>query len=154
MAEYYADSSVLVKRHIPEAGTLWFRTLADPLVGNVIITGRISVVEVYSALNRRVREGTLDPTIYATLAADFDSVCTAEYRLLELGPVVAGRACDLLERYPLRADDAVQLATALSANNLLLASGLQAVTFLSADARLLSAAQAGGMLVNDPNAHP
>ena len=153
MAEYYADSSVLVKRHIPEAGTIWFRAIADPASSNLIITARISVVEVYSALNRRVREGTLDPNAYTTLAADFDSVCTAEYRLIELGSIVAGRACGLLGQHPLRAYDAVQLATALSANDLLLASGLQALTFLSADTRLLSAAQAEGMAVNDPNAH-
>ena len=62
MEEFYADSSVLVKRHVPEAGSSWFRAIADPASGNVIITARVSVVEVYSALNRRVRAGTLDPT--------------------------------------------------------------------------------------------
>jgi hypothetical protein len=45
-------------------------------------------------------------------------------------------------------------ATALSANNLLPAPGLQALTFLSADSRLLDAAQAEGLTVNDPNTHP
>lgn len=140
MADFYADSSALVKRHIPEAGTTWFRGIADPTSGNVILTARVSIIEVYSALNRRVREGTLDPTTYAALNADFDGVCAAEYRLLE--------------RQPLRAYDAVQLATALSANDLLLASGLQALTFLSADARLLAAAQAEGLAIDDPNAHP
>jgi predicted nucleic acid-binding protein len=154
MEEFYADSSVLVKRHVPEAGTSWFRAIADPASGNVIITARVSVVEVYSALNRRVREGTLDPTTYATLAADFDSVCTAEYRLIELGSMVAARACRLLEQHPLRAYDTMQLASALSANDLLLASGLQALTFLSADSRLLGAAQAEGLTVNDPSTHP
>jgi hypothetical protein len=52
MAYYYADSSVLVKRHVHEMGTAWFRALAEPTAGNVIITTRISMVEVYSALNR------------------------------------------------------------------------------------------------------
>lgn len=154
MAELYADSSVLVKRHVGEAGTRWFRGLADPLSGNLILTTRLSIVEVYSALNRRVREGTLDPTTYAALAADFDGVCAAEYRLLELGPVVAARARRLLEQHPLRAYDAIQLATALSANDLLLASGLQALTFLSADTRLLRAARAEGLAIDDPNDHP
>lgn len=154
MADFYADSSALVKRHIPEAGTTWFRGIADPTSGNVILTARVSIIEVYSALNRRVREGTLDPTTYAALNADFDGVCAAEYRLLELSSGVAALTCRLLERQPLRAYDAVQLATALSANDLLLASGLQALTFLSADARLLAAAQAEGLAIDDPNAHP
>ncbi len=46
---YYADSSALVKRHIRETGTTWFRALSDPISGNIIITSRISMVEVYSA---------------------------------------------------------------------------------------------------------
>ena len=154
MAELYADSSVLVKRHVSEAGTLWFRSIADPTSGNLILTARLSIVEVYSALNRRMREGTLDPTTYAALAADVESVCAAEYRMLELDLTVATRACRLLEQHPLRAYDAVQLATALSANDLLVASGLRALTFLSADARLLRAARAAGLAVEDHHAHP
>jgi len=53
MAYYYADSSALVKRHVREAGTDWFRTLAETASGNVFITARLSLIEVYSALNRR-----------------------------------------------------------------------------------------------------
>ncbi len=55
MADYYADSSVLIKRHVREAGTDWFCALADASSGQVITTARISEVEVYSALNRRAR---------------------------------------------------------------------------------------------------
>ena len=51
MADYYADSSVLVKRHVNEIGSGWFRAIADPAVGNVIITSRVSIIEVYSAFN-------------------------------------------------------------------------------------------------------
>jgi uncharacterized protein len=120
----------------------------------VILIARVSSVEVYSALSRRVREGSLDPTTYAEIAADFDGVCAAEYRMIELTPKVVVRACGLLERHPLRAYDAVQLATALSTNDQLQAANLQALAFLSADARLLAAAQAEGLAIDDPNAHP
>jgi predicted nucleic acid-binding protein len=154
MAEFYADSSVLVKRHVPEVGTLWFRGLADPAAGNLIMTVRVSVIEMFSALSRRLREGTLDASTYAALAADVETVCAAEYRVIELGQHVVGRARGVLERYPLRAYDAVQLAAALSANDVLLASGFQALVFLNADTRLLSAAQAEGLAVDDPNVHP
>lgn len=44
MADYYADSSVLVKRHVNEIGSDWFRALADRAAGNVIITSRVSIV--------------------------------------------------------------------------------------------------------------
>ena len=56
MADYYADSSALVKQHVYEPGTDWFQALAEPTAGNLIITARVSMVEVYSALNRRLRE--------------------------------------------------------------------------------------------------
>jgi len=153
MAEYYADSSVLVKRHVLEVGTAWFRGIADPTSGNVIMTVRISVIEMFSALNRRMREGTLDAGTYAALAADVENVCMAEYRVIELSTRVASRARAVLERYPLRAYDAIQLA-ALSANDTLLVAALPALIFLSADVRLLSAARTAGLAVDDPNAHP
>lgn len=46
MADVYADSSALVKRHISEVGSSWFQALADPIAGNVITTARISMAEV------------------------------------------------------------------------------------------------------------
>ncbi len=50
MATYYADSSVLTKRHITETGTPWVQALTDPATGHMFITSRISMVEVISAL--------------------------------------------------------------------------------------------------------
>lgn len=71
---------------------MWFRRLSDPAAGNVIVTARASIVEVYSAFNRRRREAGLGPADYAQLAADFDAVCAADYQLVELTPEVAQRA--------------------------------------------------------------
>jgi hypothetical protein len=34
MAVFYADSSVLVKRHVVEAGSLWVENVCDPQQGN------------------------------------------------------------------------------------------------------------------------
>jgi predicted nucleic acid-binding protein len=67
---------------------------------------------------------------------------------------VVERACQLLERYALRAYDAIQLASALIANQALVAAGLGMATFLSADQRLLQAAAAEGLNTDDPNQHP
>jgi len=154
MADVYADSSALVKRHIPEVGSRWFQALGDPVAGNVITTARISMAEVYSALNRRIREATLDAADYAHIVADFDALCATQYTLVELTALIVERARRLLERHPLRAYDAVHLASALTANDALAAAGLPALTFLSADHRLLNAAQVEGIATDNPNAHP
>ncbi len=154
MTEYYADSSVLVKRHVDEIGADWFRALADPAAGHTVVTLRLSMIEVYSALNRRRREAHLNPADYALIAADFAAVCALEYELIELTPEVVERARQLLERHPLRAYDAAQLAAALLSHETLAANGLPPLTFLAADDRLLTAAQAEGLLADNPNLHP
>ncbi|NTU63444.1 MAG: type II toxin-antitoxin system VapC family toxin [Chloroflexi bacterium] len=154
MTDYYADSSVLVKRHVREAGTDWFRAQADLASGQVITTARISEVEVYSAFNRRVRETVLTPAQYIEIAGDFALFCLNGYQFVEFTPALSRASRQLLERYPLRAYDAVQLASALSARAALVADGLAAPVFLSSDERLLDAARSEGLLADNPNLHP
>lgn len=154
MADFYADSSVLVKRHVREAGADWFAAVADPMTGNTILTAQVSQMEVISALQRRVREGVLDAGDAARLSSDFQALCVAEYRLIALTAAVTARACLLVTRHPLRAYDAVQLAAALIAQEALAAAGVTGMTFLSSDQRLFTAAVAEGLLAADPSAVP
>lgn len=67
---------------------------------------------------------------------------------------VIDQANRLLEKYPLRAYDAVHLAAAVVSNHALLANGLAPLVFVSADDRLNRAASAEGLVVDNPNAHP
>jgi hypothetical protein len=154
MAAYYADSSVLVKRHVPEVGSVWFSALADPAAGNTIVTAQISLVEIYSALNRRVREAAIYPADYVNVIADLTSLWFSEYEIIELTQSVIDETRFLLERHPLRAYDAVQLASALHAHRVLPTAGFPTPVFLSADDRLLAAAQAEGLTTDNPNHHP
>ena len=64
---------------------------------------------------------------------------------------VLDRARRVLEQHPLRAYDAVQLASGLVANDVLLAAAIPPLTFLSADTRLLNAAALEGLTTDDPN---
>jgi len=107
--DYYADSSVLVKRHVFEPGTNWFQQLADPASGNTILTAQISIVEVISALQRRVREGVLTQVDAQRLGGDIRALGQHEYQLIAVTLAIIERACQLLERHPLRAYDAIQL---------------------------------------------
>lgn len=110
MPDYYVDSSVLVKRHVQETGSAWFRALCAPNAGNVIITTRLSMAEVYSALNRRRREAEINALDYQDLVGDFEAVCSTQYQITEITPAVIRRSRSLLEQHPLRAYDAIQLA--------------------------------------------
>lgn len=153
MATFYADSSVLVKRHVPELGTAWVRNLAAPTAANTIITTQISLVELYSALNRRVREKSVTALRYKRIQSVISYVWSAQYETVELTDKLIGEAKLLLERHPLRAYDAVQLASAIQARMNLLIAGFTAPVFLSADDRLLLAAQAEGFITDNPNLH-
>jgi hypothetical protein len=112
------------------------------------------MVEVYSALNRRLREAHLSIVDYAQIATDFATFCAAEYQLIELTAPVVDRSRLLLEHHPLRAYDAVQLSSALQVNEALQAANLPALTFLAADVQLLAVAQAEGLTTDNPNDHP
>jgi hypothetical protein len=151
MTDYYADTSALIKRHVEETGSAWLASLA---VDNMLITNRLTQVEVYSALNRRVRENRLSTTDYQSIVADFEALCVTEYQLVEIAWPIISRARQLLEQHPLRAYDAVHLATALVTNETLIAAALSPLVFLCADERLLSVAAAEGLTTANPNEHP
>jgi predicted nucleic acid-binding protein len=54
----YVDTSALVKRYVAEVGSAWVRRLLAHPAQYVIYTSALSQVEVISALQRRVREGS------------------------------------------------------------------------------------------------
>lgn len=68
---YYAGSSSLVKRHVAEVGSAWVKNEFDAASGNIIITVKLSIVEVLSALNRRQREATLAAADYQVFPKNF-----------------------------------------------------------------------------------
>ncbi len=154
MTTFYFDSSALSKRYVQETGTAWTRTLTNPAAGHVLLTARITMVEIYSALARRKRERSAPTADCAIAAQAFTAHSAIEYDFVELDVDIVTLARDLLDRHPLRAYDAVQLASALVANRALQAANLDPLLFLSADNRLNTAATAEGLAVDNPNAHP
>lgn len=55
MSYCFLDSSALVKRYLPETGTLWIRTLTDSSAEHAIVVAEITGVEVAAALAARHR---------------------------------------------------------------------------------------------------
>lgn len=154
MTTYYVDTSALVKRYVDEIGGGWLRTILAAEPASSVIIVHLAVVEMTSALTRRLREGVLTSAEYAQLQNAFRSDCLDEYEIAIAVGNIINQANRLLEAYPLRAYDAVHLATAVVANQRLVDSDLAPLIFLSSDDRLNDAASAQGLVVDNPNQHP
>ncbi len=150
MSSYYVDTSALIKRYLGEMGSTWIKSLVDVSSGHVIVVSDLTEVEVFSTLARRKREGTISAADILILQTRFLADFEQEYLSVALEDIVLSRARDLLNRYPLRSLDAIQLACAVESSIIL----GEPMTFISADKNLLSAATGEGFSVDDPNNHP
>jgi predicted nucleic acid-binding protein len=154
MTTYYVDTSALVKRYIDEVGSDWLRAELNTSPPPSLLVVHLAIVEITSALTRRMREGILTLTEYAQVQNAFRSDCLNEYQLIIAVDNIIDRANRLLESHPLRAYDAIHLAAAVVANQKLLTNTLAPLIFLSADDRLNQAATAAGLVVDNPAHHP
>lgn len=136
----YLDTSALVKLYVREAGSAAVRAARDRT--EVLATSRLSYVEAHAAAARRAREGGLSQKASERFAQDLrrDWPC---YAVIEVSEIVCSLAVELVGRHPLRAADALQLASAL----FLRESTGQPILFLCFDERLLAAAQGEGLAV-------
>ena len=132
---YFLDASALVKAYVRDAGTEDVRKL----LRRTLAVSAVSLVEVTSAIRRRAREGALSQPhadlVAAAVKADLRAMWIVEARrpVLEVAAALVGL-------HPLRASDAVQLASALT-----LAKRAGAVTFVCSDALLTEAARKEGL---------
>ncbi|MGN6561249.1 MAG: type II toxin-antitoxin system VapC family toxin [Thermomicrobiales bacterium] len=154
MTDLFLDSSALVKRYVTETGSSWIGGAADPAAGNRILVAEITKVEVAAALAARHRA----PSGMSRQARDNAvALCqrhfTIEYEVTPISRAILDRAVDLTQRHRLRGYDAVQLATALVADDALTGAGLPGLTFVAADGDLVAAARREGLEADDPNLH-
>jgi predicted nucleic acid-binding protein len=154
MPALYVDTSALVKRYVGEVGTIWVRhALARP-VRQGIYTALLAQPEVLSALQRKVREGTLAAAEAQRLGRRVQRHFARRYRLVAITPARVTEANRLVQAHPLRAYDALHLACALAVRDALQPYGLPAPLFVAADDALLAAAQVEGFPVDNPLQHP
>lgn len=154
MAVYFLDSSGVVKRYVAETGTAWVRRICAPSAGNDVYTAHVTGAESAAAIMRRVRRGEISVVDAAVAVADLQAHLRSGYTPVHVTDGLVQLAIDLVQRYPLRGYDAVQLSSALQVMALRQASGLSSLVFVSADNNLNAAATAEGLAVDDPNAHP
>lgn len=150
MTAYFFDASALVKRYLREVGSEWVRQLIAHEQPRIFISS-LSGPEVLAAIMRKGRTGEASPPERDRAVKAFRSEFTTSYALIPPQPTVIQKAMDLLRTYPLRAYDAVQVASALT-----LPPPPQGVklTFVSADEGLLTVTKKLGCPIENPNLHP
>jgi predicted nucleic acid-binding protein len=126
-----------VKRYVQEEGAGRVRRL---LRTGVAVTARLSLVEIVSALARRQREGDLTASNRRRIVAEI-GMDEGRLVLVELTQAVSERARGLLLAHPLRAANAVHLASCLLLRE---ESGVD-VALVTYDESLQAAAAAEGV---------
>jgi predicted nucleic acid-binding protein len=118
----------------------------------LISVAEISRVEVAAAFAILVRRNEIPPTLGKRAFQEFTDEIDEEYSLVRLTPEIIRHATDLTQRHPLKAYDAVQLATALAFHESLRAQGFPLI-FVSGDDRLVPAAETEGLATDNPFNH-
>lgn len=154
MGTYYFDSSGLAKRYVKETGSAWVESVTDLTTGNEIMVSLVTGAEVAAAICKRARSGTLTPADAAIALAAFKTEFKSNYFAINLNIAIIDRAMNLAEKHDLRGYDSIQFATAVGLHEKRLLKGASAMTFVSADDKLNAAAQAEGLLIENPNNHP
>jgi uncharacterized protein len=151
MAYYFFDSSALVKYYVSETGTQWVHGIIDTQPQNEISIAHVTGAEIVAAIARRVRMGLTTATDGARAIGVFNTHFQTKYRVFIVSIETVERAMILAEKYALRGYDAIQLATASVVEEEMTADGLGPLTLISADGELNQAAEAEGLLTDDPN---
>jgi predicted nucleic acid-binding protein len=147
---FFADTSAIAKRYVPEVGSSWVLSWVLPSSSHMILVSDLTQVEVFSVLARREREKSISAASRQTLEANFLLHIELEYLSVPIDADVIRTARELTHRHPLRALDSIQLGSAITARDSLQDS----VTFISSDNILLAAAAAEGFAVDNPLNHP
>lgn len=95
----------------------------------------LALVEVIATFSRMARETPrrISSRRRDQLIADFELFVSSQYAIVDVNRAVLNRAVMLCRKHPLRAYDAVQLASALTRRDDDLAAGLPPPTFVCAD---------------------
>ena len=122
--------------------------LVEPSEQNQFALLAIAQVEFRSADRRREREGDLSGVVAAEILGRFDLHLGTMYVRQSMGDGVLDLACGVIDRYPLRAYDALQLAGCLVFKS----AAPSIPVFVCADQQLLQAAKGEGLVSLDPAA--
>lgn len=149
---HYFDTSALVKLYIDEPGSGCLDELIDAYQLDRFAALDLARIEFRSALRLRERTGDLDSADVVAALERLDKDWNQLYLVQPCASSVLEEAIVILDRQPLRAYDAVQLAGCVVLGR----SITTEIVFVSADAALVRAAHDEGLhtfnpLDEDPN---
>jgi len=147
LALYYLETSALVKLYVREPGSDRLLRLASRASDHHFAVLALARVEFHSAVRKRQRLGDIDDSVATQLIDRFERHLETKFVRQILSDSVLDTATALVDRYPLRAYDAVQLAGCLALKT---TSSGQEPVLICADAQLLQAAESEGLLSMNP----
>jgi predicted nucleic acid-binding protein len=147
LAFYYLETSALVKLYVREPGTERLLALAARSSENRLAILALAQVEFRSAIRRRERNGEIPSPVATQLLEAFGRHVEGRFLTQAVTDFVLDTACALVDRYALRAFDAVQLAGYMVLKS---AGGTDMPVFVCSDQELLMAAQQEGARILDP----
>lgn len=106
------------------------------------------MLSAFARLNREVR---IDQNDLKNAIHLFHNDWNNQYHIVELDAQVLEEACQLVQKYPIRAYDGVQLASAIVLLSYFQQARSANFTFVTADARLMEIARMTGLEVINPN---
>jgi uncharacterized protein len=149
---FFFDTSALVKRYLHEKGSARVRHLlrtADAIFYQTFI----APLEMTSAFYRQHRGGHISIEELSFLLRSYGVHSHKEYLLVPYSESLINLAEALISRHPLRALDAVQLASALELRGAL-PSDAPPLIFVSADDRLVTTGRREHLQVENPESFP
>jgi predicted nucleic acid-binding protein len=147
LALYYLETSALVKLYVYELGTERLLAL-DSEAGHKFSILSLAQVEFRAAIRRRQRGGEISGSQADGLIESFDRHLEGRFVVQPFTESLLDVALALLDGYPLKGYDAMQLAGYLMLRSI---SGAEEPIFVCADKTLLSAARNEGCPILDPS---
>ena len=147
MGIYYLDTSALVKLYVRESGTERLLALVGGSKETRLAILALAQVELRSAIRRRERNGDIPAALATQVLEAFKRHAESRFVIQRVTDFVLDIASVLVDRYALRALDAVQLAGYAELQR---AAGAETATFVCSDQELLAAATQERFVVLNP----